>query len=83
LAHPDPTGFADTRSPGAKTTHAPGANSQTFTLLRLRAGEGIPITTVRNPDLAGPWASGTPERHAWQAFWQEVEGLLRGSDAAR
>jgi tRNA A-37 threonylcarbamoyl transferase component Bud32 len=24
-----------------------------------------------------------PERHAWQAFWQEVEGLLSGQDPAR
>jgi hypothetical protein len=24
-----------------------------------------------------------PERQEWQAFWQEVEGLLRGPDPAR
>jgi hypothetical protein len=24
-----------------------------------------------------------PEPQAWQAFWQEVEGLLRGPDPAR
>ena len=32
------------------------------------------LARVRNPALAN---FPEPERQAWQAFWQEVEGLLR------
>ena len=38
------------------------------------------LAGVRDPALAN---LPEPERQAWQAFWQEVEGLLRGPDPAR
>ena len=34
-------------------------------------------------DLAALAELPEPERQEWQALWQEVEGLLRGSDPAR
>jgi hypothetical protein len=38
------------------------------------------LAGVQNPALAD---LPEPERQAWQAFWQEVEGLLRGPVPAR
>jgi hypothetical protein len=38
------------------------------------------LAGVRNPALAN---RPEPERQEWQAFWQEVEGLLRGPVPAR
>jgi hypothetical protein len=38
------------------------------------------LVRVRNPALAD---LPEPERQMWQAFWEEVEGLLRGSAPAR
>src|SRR5215475_12992422 len=38
------------------------------------------LAGVRNP--AGLANLPEPERQTWQAFWQEVEGLLRGPDPA-
>jgi tRNA A-37 threonylcarbamoyl transferase component Bud32 len=46
----------------------------------LEALRGFPaLTRVRNPALAN---LPEPERQTWQAFWEEVEGLLRGPVSA-
>jgi Protein kinase domain len=43
----------------------------------LEALRGLPVLAgVRNPAALATLPE--PERQAWQAFWQEVEGLLRG-----
>jgi hypothetical protein len=48
----------------------------------LEAILGLPVLAgVRNP--AGLANLPEPERQTWQAFWQEVEGLLRGPVPAR
>ena len=39
------------------------------------------LAGVRNPAALANLPE--PERQAWQAFWQEVEGLLRGPGPAR
>jgi hypothetical protein len=46
----------------------------------LEALRGFPaLARVRNPALAN---LPEPERQTWQAFWEEVEGLLRGPVSA-
>jgi hypothetical protein len=48
----------------------------------LEALRGLPILAgVRNPAALATLPE--PERQTWQAFWQEVEGLLRGPVPAR
>jgi hypothetical protein len=48
----------------------------------LEGIRGIPVLAgVRDPAALADLPE--PERQAWQAFWQEVEGLLRGPDPAR
>jgi hypothetical protein len=48
----------------------------------LEALCGLPVLAgVRNPAARADLPE--PERQAWQAFWQEVEELLRGPVAAR
>jgi hypothetical protein len=42
--------------------------------LPVLAGVSDPAALANLPD---------PERQTWQAFWQEVEGLLRGPAPAR
>jgi hypothetical protein len=42
--------------------------------LPVLAGVHDPATLAELPE---------PERQEWQALWQQVEGLLRGSDPAR
>ena len=48
----------------------------------LEVLRGLPVLArVHNP--AGLATLPEPERQMWQAFWQELEGLLRGADPAR
>jgi hypothetical protein len=48
----------------------------------LEALRGLPVLAgVRNPAALAQLPE--PERQAWQAFWQEVEQLLRGPVPAR
>jgi hypothetical protein len=48
----------------------------------LEVLRGLPVLAgVRDPAALANLPE--PERQAWQAFWQEVEGLLRGPDPAR
>ena len=48
----------------------------------LECLRGLPVLAgVHDP--AAPTDLPEPERQEWQAFWQEVEGLLRGPDPAR
>ena len=48
----------------------------------LEGLRGLPVLAgVRDPAALADLPE--PERQAWQAFWQEVEGLLRGPDPAR
>src|SRR5262245_23045574 len=48
----------------------------------LEALRGLPVLAgVRNPAALATLPES--ERQAWQAFWQEVEGLLRGPDPGR
>ena len=48
----------------------------------LEALRGLPVLAgVRNPAALANLPE--PERQAWQAFWEEVEGLLRGPVPAR
>jgi hypothetical protein len=48
----------------------------------LEALRGLPIlASVRDPAALATLPE--PERQTWQAFWQEVEGLLRGPAPAR
>jgi hypothetical protein len=48
----------------------------------LEVLRGLPVLAgVRNPTALANLRE--PERQEWQAFWQEVEGLLRGPGAAR
>ena len=47
----------------------------------LEGLRGLPVLAgVRDPAALADLTE--PERQAWQAFWQEVEGLLRGPDPA-
>jgi tRNA A-37 threonylcarbamoyl transferase component Bud32 len=48
----------------------------------LAALRDLPVLAgVRDPEAQAHLPE--PERERWQAFWQEVEGLLRGQDPAR
>ena len=48
----------------------------------LECLRGLPVLAgVHNPAALTDLPE--PERQEWQAFWQEVEGLLRGPDPAR
>jgi hypothetical protein len=48
----------------------------------LEGLRGLPVLSgVRDPAALADLPE--PERQAWQAFWQEIEGLLRGPDPAR
>ena len=48
----------------------------------LEGLRGLPVLAgVRDPAALADLPE--PERQEWQAFWQEVEGLLRGPDPAR
>ena len=48
----------------------------------LEVLRGLPVLAgVHNPAALTDLPE--PERQEWQAFWQEVEGLLRGPDPAR
>ena len=48
----------------------------------LEGLRGLPVLAgVRDPAALADLPES--ERQAWQAFWQEVEGLLRGPDPAR
>ena len=66
------------RSPRIRRVrHAPAAARQVLEGLR-----GLPVLAgVRDPAALADLPE--PERQAWQAFWQGVEGLLRGPDPAR
>jgi hypothetical protein len=48
----------------------------------LEALNDLPaLACIRNPAALASLPE--PERQEWQAFWQEVEGLLRGPDPVR
>jgi hypothetical protein len=48
----------------------------------LEALRDLPgLAGVRNPAALANLSE--PERQTWQAFWEEVEGLLRGPVPAR
>ena len=47
----------------------------------LDALRGLPaLAGVRNPAALARLSA--PERHSWQAFWEEIDELLRGSEPA-
>jgi hypothetical protein len=63
----------------AQARRLSGASPAEATAARqvLEVLRGLPVLAgVRDP--AGLANLAEPERQAWQAFWQEVEGLLRG-----
>ena len=62
------------RAPAPPRRPPPGRCSRAFAAFPCLAGVRDPAALADLPE---------PERQAWQAFWQEVEELLKHSEPAR